>query len=156
MSGIRTEVGRCENDHEFLHRLADDEAWGAARCDCGAKTVMSIVRFGEGVPDLKSKPRISTTDFKYDKKWNCPNIGRHVRSDIAQHRFNQRRVQEAKNRAAQKRRSKSKKSEEQWEHIGRTPIEVHESVVETLNDRNAWHKDPVGLLKATGTYLGED
>lgn len=84
-----------------------------------------------------------------------PNTGRAVRSTAAQGRLHDQMIGEARNKAKADRRSMSKK-DVQWEHIGKTPIEVHEGVVEATGDKEIWQKDTVNLLKRTGCYLGDD
>lgn len=100
-------------------------------------------------------PVVKGTDWQWDPKWCIPNIGRHVRSDAEQYRLHEQVVSHAKKQAAQARRDRGRRSDAQWEHVGKVPLEIYEGVVEHTKDKSVWQHDTENLLKKTGCWLGE-
>lgn len=139
------ECPSCQSRQERAFRFADKPA--AVACDCGG-LAPSIITGGAEIV-VKGRP------FQYDRSRNIPNMGRFVRSDAQQDRLYQGRWNTARNAAQEKRRSKSRKSDAQWEHVAKVPLEAHESVVENLRDKECWQKDPESLLKKTGFWFGD-
>lgn len=139
------ECPSCQSRQEVASRYEDKPA--ALACSCGG-LAPSIITGGADVV-VKGRP------FEYDKSRNIPNMGRFVRSDQQQDRLYQTRWNNARNAELARRRSKSKKSDEAWQHVGRVPLEAHESVVENLRDKECWQKDPETLLKKTGFWFGD-
>lgn len=120
-------------------------------CECG-KTAEPRITGGFAVLSKGD-------DYEYNKARNIPNMGRRVRSDQQQDALYRDMVQTAKNRAAEHRRSRSRKDDAQFQHIAKVPLEVHESVVENERDKEVWAKavasGDMSLFKKTGTYLGD-
>lgn len=134
--------------------LSDDAVTCAA---CGKVCNPQRTVYGDCAPPQNDAPMCFAKgrDYQFNKARNIPNMGRRVRSDAAQHALYQDRIESAAKRAREARRSRSRRSDVQWEHVGRVPIEVYESVVENERDKLAWNKDPVGLMKRTGTWFGD-
>lgn len=135
--------------------LSDD----AVACQaCGQVCNPHLTVYGEDAPPPSNEAPMCFAkgrDYQYNKARNIPNMGRRVRSDAAQHALYQDRIESAARRARAARRDRGRKSDIQWEHVGRVPLEVYESVVENERDKLAWSKDPVGLMKRTGTWFGD-
>lgn len=135
--------------------LSDD----AVACSvCGKVCNPHRTSYGDDAPAPQAEAPMCFAkgrDYQYNKARNIPSMGRRVRSDAAQHALYQGRIESAAKRAREARRSRSRRSDVQWEHVGRVPIEVYESVVENERDKLAWNKDPVGLMKRTGTWFGD-
>lgn len=134
----------------------DEDALPCAAC--GKVNNPHLVSYGDPVrvpqndgPLCFAKGR----DYEFNKARNIPSMGRFVRSDQAQHELYQDRIGAAAKRARELRRGRGRRHDIQWEHIGKVPLELHESVVENERDKECWQKDPIGLLKATGCYFGD-
>lgn len=101
-------------------------------------------------------------EWQFDKRKNVPNQGwKKGVSDQQQHRHYVEMVQTAKKRQRAMRRDDGRKHDDGWEHLGRVPIEMHESIVEQQGDREFWQKAAQSgelkqVLKKTDCYLGDD
>lgn len=147
---------RCSAFHEFIVPMEGQREPKDRRCRCGATATWKRISYGQEDDRRGHDGHIFVKNRPYEYgKWNVPSIGRFVRSDQEQHDLYGARIRDARKRAAEQRKSLSRKDDVQWELVGKTPLEVHESVVENENDRHAWHKDPEKWLKKTGTWVGE-
>ena len=136
----------CFKKHEITAPMG--EAPLSAKCDCGQDAVRHYT-----VPDICIKA--GTDSLVYDPKYTIPSMGRHVRSDEAQHQLYKKRVREAKKTDAQRRRSLSKKSDgDECKRIGVMPLEVNEYITEMTGDPAAVSRDPEYWHKVTGTWTG--
>jgi putative FmdB family regulatory protein len=138
----------CDDGHVQFHNCSMLSRPDVLPCPCGKEAqqvitggLMGIVKGG--------------TPIEYSKQYSIPNMGRFVRSDEQQHARYQDIVGTARNRANAHRTSASKKSDMQWEHVGCTPLEIHEYVSESTGDKQAFQKDPEYWLKKTDTWIGE-
>jgi len=150
------ETYRCPRQHEFRVAAEGNSDVMVRKCRCGQKARVVRIVWGESLDTSGDAGHIYVKNRPYQYgKWNVPSIGRFVRSDAEQDRLYGERIRDARKRAAEARKSCSRKGDVQWELVGKTPLEVHESVVENENDRHAWNKDPEKWLKKTGTWVGE-
>lgn len=116
-------------------------------CECGQEAQQVITGGLMGI--------VKGSKLEYDKKFAIPNMGRFARSDESQHARYQEIVGSARKIADSRRKSLAKKDDMQWEHVGCTPLEIHEYVSESTGDKQAFQKDPEYWLKKTDTWIGE-
>lgn len=143
-------------------------------CLCGAQFTIDseVSRVWEPCPDCGTSVKANlglgiytycaNREWVYDKRKNVPNQGwKHGKSDMAQHRDYVRMMGAAKTRMAQARRDGGKKRDDEWTHLGRMPIEMHESIVEQQGDKEFFQKAAQSgeleqILKKTDCHLGGD
>ena len=150
---------RCESFHEFFVVMdsSDHSDDNGRKCACGKHAKWFRIAWDppggsygghDGHVFVKNRP------YAYGK-WNVPNIGRFHRTDQQQDELYAKRIKHARQRAHEQRKSLAAKDDVQWEHVGRMPLEMHESIVENENNRHVIHRDPEYWLKKTGCWLGE-
>lgn len=133
--------------------LADDDA----TCNCGVRVRPHITSYGDDPPPPQNDAPMCFAkgrEFTFNKKMNIPNMGRRVRSDAEQHALYMKRCGDRAKLVREQRRSRSRKSDIQWEHVARVPLEMHESAIETQGDKMFWNSDVESKLKRMGMWFG--
>jgi putative FmdB family regulatory protein len=144
------------------------------KCDCGyvQERRFSMKDRPQCLPcpgckgSAKVQMSFGFTSFVKGREWDwhaqngkgmcIPNVNRMQRTNEEQARLQAAGVAEAKRRKRVERRSCSRSHDVEWEHVGYTPLEVHEGVVEATGDKEVWQTDTENLLKKTGCWLGDD
>ncbi len=154
---IRTGFYECSCGQKAAIEVEDRDL-PDMHCPCGRTVGYKHVVYGKveaAAPDNAPYCFVKGRDFVYDRSRNIPNIGRFHRSDDAQHRIHKDRWNRAATAAKQRRRDRRRKGDEDWQHVAKVPLEMHESIVENLKDKEAFQKDPETLLKKAGVWFGD-